>query len=78
MRAAINSWGLWDQVAGIGEPHIMHGAGHTDGFRFIHEQYQWKSVTALSSNAWLGLPHGHVTCPGPGNRQPYIDIATET
>jgi len=35
-------------------------------------------VTALSSNAWLGLPDGHVTCPVPGNRQPYIDIATET
>jgi len=28
--------------------------------------------------AWLGLPDGHVRCPAPGNRQPYIDIATET
>jgi len=28
--------------------------------------------------AWLGLPGGHVRCPAPGNRQPYIDIATET
>jgi hypothetical protein len=27
---------------------------------------------------WLGLPGGHVRCPAPGNRQPYIDIATET
>jgi len=29
-------------------------------------------------NAWLGLPHGYVMCPGSGKRQPYIDIATET
>jgi len=28
--------------------------------------------------AWLGLPGGHVRCPAPGNRQRYIDIATET
>ena len=27
---------------------------------------------------WLGLPDGHVRCPVPGNRQPYIDIAMET
>ena len=29
-------------------------------------------------HAWLGLPDGHVRCPVPGNRQPYIHIATET
>ena len=36
------------------------------------------AVTALSSNTWLGLPDGHVTCPVPGNSQPYIDFATAT
>ena len=30
------------------------------------------------NRAWLGLPDGHVRCPVPGNRQPYIDIAMET
>jgi hypothetical protein len=41
-------------------------------------QKEGDDVTALSSNVRLGLPKGHVTCPVPGNRQHYIDIATET
>jgi hypothetical protein len=32
----------------------------------------------IVKQAWLGLPDGHVMCPVPGNRQPYIDIAIDT
>jgi hypothetical protein len=35
MRAGINTWHLCNQVPSIEEPHTMHGAGHTAGFRWI-------------------------------------------
>jgi len=38
----------------------------------------WYMCNGVVKYAWLGLPGGHVRCPAPGNRQPYIDIATET
>ena len=33
---------------------------------------------SVVKSAWLGSPNSHVRCPVPGNRQPYMDIATET
>jgi len=32
------------EFAGIEEPHTMHGARHTAGFRCIHEQSQCKNA----------------------------------
>jgi len=41
-------------------------------------QWSGQYCNGVVKYAWLGLPDGHVRCPEPGNRQPYIDIATET
>jgi len=53
MRAAINTWGLWNWVAGIEELHTLHGARHTAGFRCIHE----KSRCEGRAKSWEAHQH---------------------
>jgi len=64
-RAAINTWGPWNRVAGIEEPHTMHGARHTAGFRCIHEQswcerpHQVLGSPSVRSAIWREWKHRH-------------------
>jgi hypothetical protein len=66
-----------NQIAGT-RVYISLLPANTSIICSFHITYTGSIVTALSSNAWLELPYGHVTCPVPGNRQPDIDIVMET
>jgi hypothetical protein len=50
--AAIDTWGLSNQVAWIEEPHTVHGAHDTASFRCIHEQSQCKRPHQVLGSAW--------------------------
>jgi hypothetical protein len=49
-----------------------------NGSRVADELCIMTVCNGVVKDVGLGLPDGHVRCPGSGNRQPYIDIATET
>jgi len=51
--AAINRWGLCNRVACIEEPHTMHGAYYTAGFRFIHEESQRRRLHQGLGSPWV-------------------------
>ena len=51
-RAAINPWGLLNQVPCIEEPHTMVGASHTAGFRCIHEQSLCRRPHQVMGSPW--------------------------
>jgi len=55
MRAAIDTWGLWNRVAYIEEPYTMHGACHTTSFRCIHEQSRCERPHQVLGSPWERL-----------------------
>jgi len=52
MRATINTWCLWNRVAGIEELHTMHGAHHIARYRCIHEQSRCERPHQVLESPW--------------------------
>jgi len=57
-RAAIDTRVLRNRVACIEEPHTMHGARHTAGFRCIHEQSRCERPHEVLGSPWVWLAIG--------------------
>jgi len=51
-RAALNTWGLWNRVACIEEPHTMYGTRNTAGCRCIHEHSKCKRPHKVLGSLW--------------------------
>jgi len=52
MRAAINTWALWNRVVCIEIPHTMHSAHHKTGFSCILEQARCKRPHQVLGSPW--------------------------